>query len=105
MDVSGIVAILIILVCVSLWTIAFVQLNKYGGQKGIRQFFWMLLTMFAIAVLLFIFFVIPTANCDGMLCGMDEALTFLIGCLFMLIVFPLIMITVNVPLLKRQQKK
>ncbi|MBK6950996.1 MAG: hypothetical protein IPO32_11970 [Crocinitomicaceae bacterium] len=105
MDASGIIAILIILVCVSLWTIAFVQLNKYGGQKGIRQFFWMLLTMFAIAVLLFIFFVIPTTNCEGLLCGMDEALTFLIGCLFMLVVFPLILITVNVPLLKRQQKK
>jgi hypothetical protein len=61
--------------------------------------------MFAMAVSLFIFFVIPTANCEGLLCGMDKALTFLIGCLLMLIVCPLILIRINAPLMKRKQKK
>jgi len=105
LDASRIIAILLISVCISIWSIAFVRLNNYGGQKGIHQFIWMLVTMFALAASLFIFFVIPTDNCEGLLCGMDEALTFLIGCLLMLIVCPLIMITINAPLLKRQQKK
>lgn len=105
MDASGLIAILLILVSVSLWTLAFIQLNKYGGKKGIRQFFWMLITMFVLGILLFIFYVIPSVGCSGLLCGFDDALVFLIGCLSMLIGFPLIMITLLVSLFKRSSKK
>lgn len=105
MDWTGLVVILILLLAISLWTIAFIQLNKYGSRRGIKHFFVALLAMLVLAVLLFLFFIVPTMGCQGWYCGLESALYFLLGCLIMMICFPLILLLVNVNLFKRRANK
>lgn len=85
----------------TLWIVAFVRMHKYGGSKGIQQFFLFLGLTILIGGLLFLIIMVPVLDCSGFLCGLGELLIFFLGCAIVLIVMPIIMMTAVVMRLKK----
>lgn len=95
--VLGLIGLLI------LWIATAVKLFKFG-PRGVRYFFVALLIMCIIGALAFVFVVVPSFDCTGFLCGLEEIFIFLGICLVLLVVFPLILLTKVAASLRKEKK-
>lgn len=86
----------------ALWIVAAVKLFKFGSP-GARYFFTALLIMLIVGALAFVLIVVPSLDCTGFLCGLEEIFIFLVTCVLLLLVFPLFMLTKGVSSLRKHQ--
>jgi len=98
---GGAIGILLLGGILFLWIFAFMRMHKYGDTKGVQQFFLYLGLVILIGGLLFLIIMVPVIDCSGFLCGLEELLMWVLGCLIMLLVMPIIMLTALVSKLKK----
>ena len=87
----------------ALWVVAAVKLFRFGAP-GVRYFFLALLIMLIIDALAFVFIVVPSLDCTGFLCGLEEIFIFMAICALLLLIFPLILLTKGLSSLRKNQK-
>jgi len=92
---------LVLVVILALWIFAFIRMQKYGGTKGVQKFFLYLGLVVLIGGVLFLIIVVPVLGCSGWFCGLGELLIFMLGCLILLVVMPIILLAVVVSKLKK----
>ena len=92
MDIGGAFLLLVSFSILVLWVWSGYRAYKQGGSSGITYYFFHLIgAITAVAVLWFII-VQPQLDCTGFLCGLEYLITWMIVCMVVLIVWPLILI-------------
>lgn len=92
MDPGALVVLLVCVGAVVLWIIAGVKSYRLAHNSSLVRYFVNLFASFAGIFILWLIIVYPTLDCEGMLCGLAEAVIWFFSSLLLFLVWPIVLI-------------
>jgi hypothetical protein len=92
--VGGALILLALMGAAGAWIFSAVIAHQRGAKRGLKFYFINLAGCIVLIGLLFLFIVVPSLHCNGLLCGIGELIIFLLASGIAFLIWPLILIPV-----------